>query len=120
MNSSEIGKALAQLCREQKFVEAAQTFYAEEIVSVEGEAGEQRETVGLPAVLKKMEWWGENFNTHGVEVSHPYVDGDQFSVVMKFDATNRASGERSVMDEVGVYTVQGGKIIHERFFYASV
>jgi ketosteroid isomerase-like protein len=33
------------------------------------------------------------------------------------DITPKATGERIMMDEVGVYTVEDGKIVEERFYY---
>lgn len=31
--------------------------------------------------------------------------------------TPKESGQRTQMDEVGLYTVRNGKIVEERFFY---
>jgi hypothetical protein len=33
------------------------------------------------------------------------------------DVTPKETGERVMMDEVGIYTVDGGKIVEERFYY---
>jgi ketosteroid isomerase-like protein len=33
--------------------------------------------------------------------------------------TNKQSGQRMTMDEIGVYTLKNGKIAEERFFYAG-
>jgi ketosteroid isomerase-like protein len=38
-------------------------------------------------------------------------------VGFRYDVTNKPSGRRMTMDEVGLYTVQGGKIVREEFFY---
>ena len=35
------------------------------------------------------------------------------------DVTPKASGKRMKMDEIGVYTVEKGKIVSERFYYAQ-
>ena len=45
------------------------------------------------------------------------LNGDQFAVRFHFDVTVKETGERRVMDEVGLYTVRNGKIVEERFFY---
>jgi ketosteroid isomerase-like protein len=45
------------------------------------------------------------------------VNGDQFAVGFKIDVTPKADGKRMQMEEVGLYTVRGGKIAEERFFY---
>lgn len=33
------------------------------------------------------------------------------------DVTSKSTGERVKMDEVGVYTVEDGKIVEEHFYY---
>jgi hypothetical protein len=35
---------------------------------------------------------------------------------MRNDMTVKATGQRMQMVEVGLYTVQGGKVVEERFF----
>jgi ketosteroid isomerase-like protein len=54
---------------------------------------------------------------HDFEVTGPFVNGDQFVVGFKMDLTPKSTGERTTMDEVGVYTIRDGKIAEERFFY---
>jgi ketosteroid isomerase-like protein len=46
----------------------------------------------------------------------PFLHGDQFAVRFTLDVT-QPNGERTVMEEVGVYTVRDGKITEERFFF---
>ena len=72
---------------------------------------------GKEAVKQKGDWWQANHEVHGGSVEGPFINGDQFAVRFKFDLTPKATGERVVMDEVGVYTVKDGKIIEERFYY---
>ena len=36
-----------------------------------------------------------------------------------YDITNKPSGNRMTMDEVGLFTVKNGKIAREEFFYAG-
>ena len=72
---------------------------------------------GKEAVKQKSEWWRANHEVHGGSVEGPFVNGDQFAVRFKMDITPKATGERVMMDEIGVYTVEDGKIIEERFYY---
>ena len=88
------------------------------IVSVEA-MGENRQANGKPAVKAKGEWFMKNHDIHGVQVEGPYVNGDQFAVRFKMDMTFKETGNRSTMDEVGLYTIRDGKIAEERFLYAS-
>ena len=56
---------------------------------------------------------------HSEKTEGPYLHGDdRFAVIFEFDATNKHSGQRTQMKEVGVYTVDdGGKIVREEFYY---
>ena len=47
------------------------------------------------------------------------MHGDQFAVRFTMDVTEKASGQRTRMDEIGLYTLKNGKIVEERFFYES-
>jgi len=40
-------------------------------------------------------------------------------VIIEVDATMKASGERSRMREVALYTVSEGRIVREEFFYPA-
>lgn len=121
MNAKEIGQKLVDLCKEGKNLECINTYYAEDIESVEAMAppsGGDRTTKGIAGVRGKNEWWSENHEVHGAEVAGPYPHGeDRFAVRFNYDITNKPSGQRMQMDEVGVFTVAGGKIVKEEFFY---
>jgi len=44
--------------------------------------------------------------------------GNRFVVGFKYDVTFKQSGQRMIMDEVGLYTIEHGKIVREAFFYS--
>jgi SnoaL-like domain len=115
MNAQEIGNGLVELCKEGKFMEAAVAYYAEDIVSVEP-MGEMRESQGMDGIRAKMEWFQSNFEVHGLEVDGPYVNEPCFIVKFNLDVTNKQTNERTPMNELGLYSVHEGKIVHERFF----
>ena len=41
----------------------------------------------------------------------------QFAVHFTFEVTPKATGKRTTLEEVGVYTVKDDKITREQFFY---
>ena len=119
--TQEIGTKLVQLCQQGQSMQAVEQLYSPDVVSVEAAAmpnmpAEQR---GLQAVLGKSKWWNENHTIHSSTVEGPYPHGDRFAVKFSFDVTNKPSGQRFKMEEVGVYTVKDGKIVREEFFYAT-
>lgn len=121
MNAKEIGQQLVALCKEGKSLEVINTFYSENIVSVEAappQQGGEQVTKGIEGVRGKNQWWGENHEVHSSEVVGPYPHGeDRFAVRFAFDVTNKPSGMRFQMDEVAVFTVEDGKIVKEEFYY---
>lgn len=118
MSTQDIANAFTQLCREGKFDEAGQRFWSDQVASLEPMGGEMAAVKGRAAVVAKGEWWYANHEVHKVEVGGPYVHGDQFVVRFTMEITPKG-GQRTAMDEVGVYTVEDGKITEERFFYGG-
>jgi ketosteroid isomerase-like protein len=120
MNTMEIAQKMADLCRQGKNVEALNTLFADDVVSVEAVAmpgTPSRESKGLAAVKGKGEWWLANHEIHSATVTGPWPHDDRFVVGFQYDVTNKPSGQRIKMDEAGLYTVKNGKIVREEFFY---
>ena len=119
MSTQEIANDLVALCKAGKFDEAGEKYWADDVASYEAMPGDMAEVRGKDAVRGKGEWWAGAHEVHSSEVEGPYVNGDQFVVRFKMDLTQKQSGQRLTMDEVGVYTVRDGKIVEERFFYGD-
>lgn len=117
----EIGNKLVEMCREGKNVEFINEHYADNIVSVEAAAGpgaDSRIIEGKPGVLGKSEWWFANHEIHDAKVEGPWPNGDdKFAVRFTYDVTNKQMNMRMNMDEIAVYTLNGGKIAREEFYY---
>ena len=79
--------------------------------------GEPRQAKGLDAVLGKMKWWQDNHTVHAATVNGPFLAEDKFAVEFDYDVTFKPANQRKRMREVAVYTVAGGKIVHEEFLY---
>lgn len=120
MNALEIANQLVALCRQGKNAEA-KVMYAEDAVSVEAmpPPGAPAETRGLAGIRAKGEWWSANHVIHSAVVAGPWPLGDRFIIGFKFDVTVKASGHRMTMEEMGLYTVAGGKIVREEYFYTG-
>ncbi|MEM7646965.1 MAG: nuclear transport factor 2 family protein, partial [Pseudomonadota bacterium] len=55
---------------------------------------------------------------HDGKVQGPFPHGDdRFAVLMSFDVTFKPTGDRMQLEEVGVFTVDNGKVTKEEFFY---
>lgn len=121
MTTQEIGKRYVALCREGKMEACLDELYAKDAVSVEAAAmpGTERVAKGLDAIRTKGKEWSKNNVAHSAEVSGPYPNENRFAVRFNFDVENKQSGKRMKMDEVGLFTVEGGKITREEFFYPT-
>ena len=119
MSTTEIANTLVELCRQGKNREA-KALYAEDAVSVEAFAppGMDRVSRGLAAIRAKGEWWNANHEIHSATVAGPWPLDDKFIVGFKYEVTNKPSGRRMTMEEMGLYSVQGGKIVREEYFYS--
>jgi ketosteroid isomerase-like protein len=118
MDNKDIANRLVALCREGRNLEAIETLYAEDVVSLEV-MDPMREVRGREGVLGKARWWQGAHEVHGASVDGPWPNGDQFIVRFHFDITQKETGNRVQMDEVGLYTVRDGKIAEEKFFYPT-
>jgi hypothetical protein len=118
MSVKEIAEGMVALCREGKFEEAMTQYYSPDIVSIEAMEGEGQVAQGLEAVKAKGDWWTANHEIHSVTVSDPYPSGDQFAIHFSMDITYKQNNQRMTFDEIAVYKVVDGKIVHEQFFYS--
>ena len=121
MTVQEIATDFAAICKTGDFDLAGEKYWSPDVVSVEAFApdGGDPAAHGIDAVRAKGVWWYENHEVHSVDATGPYVNGNQFIVRFKMDVTFKQTGARMQMDEDGLYTVRDGKIVEERFFYAT-
>ncbi len=115
----EVAKKYVQLCKEGKNEAILDELFTKDTVSVEAGAppGGERTAKGLEAIRAKSKWWTENHTVHKAELFGPYPHDERFAVRFLYDITNKPSGARITMDEVGLFTVSNGKIVKEEFFY---
>lgn len=119
MTTKEVADKVVDLCSQGKFQDAM-ALYSPDIVSLEPGAppGQSREAKGIAAVEAKGEWWNANHEVHSVKVEGPLVAGPHFAVTYKMDVTFKPEKRRFQMEEVALYKVADGKIVHEEFFYS--
>lgn len=118
----EVGRKLVELCKQGKHLEAIDSLYAPNIVSIEAMSmpNSPARKEGIAAVREKNKWWVDNHTVHGSENMGPFPNGDRFICHFKYDVTPKVgpmAGKRMTMDEGALYTVKDGKIVQEEFFY---
>lgn len=119
--ANDIAKQYVDLCKAGKNADALSTLFSPNAVSVEagGPPGQDRTSTGLEAIRGKGKWWADNHEVHSAELSGPYPNGDRFAVRFLYEVTFKPTSKRFKMDEVGLFTVEGGKITREEFFYTG-
>ncbi len=122
MDAKEVGTKLVELCKQGKNMEAVETLYDHDIVSVEAQAtpAMPAEMKGIGAIRGKHEWRGANHEIHSASAEGPFVNGDRFAAIFQYDVTAKdgpMKGNRFTMREVALYTVEDGKVVREEFLY---
>ncbi len=118
----EVGKNLVALTGQGRWLEAMDTLYSPDMVSLEAvemQPGWQR-LVGIAAVREKTVRFLQKHDIHHCLVTGPWPHGDRFIVVFKLNLTAKngpMAGKRLDIEEAALYTVNDGKIVKEEFFY---
>ena len=118
MTTYDIGKRLAELCKNSEFETAQKELFAEDVVSIEPFAsmGFEKETHGLKAVIDKgLKFDAMVENIHSINISEPLIVPNSIAFILEMDVTMKGQ-PRSIMKELCVYKVKDGKIISEEFF----
>ena len=119
---TETATKLVEYCRTGQERKGLDELYAPDCTSAEAlDIGGEipRVVEGVEAIRAKHDWWEANNEVHSTTAEGPYMHGDdQFSVVFGMDVTDKSTGERTQMREVGHYTVDAdGRITSEAFHY---
>jgi hypothetical protein len=113
----EIGQAVVQNFNEGGAdKEVWDRFWHPKAESVEGE-GMAMMWRGRKAIQGKSDWWTSTHKVHSASAEGPYVGATGFSIKFRMDTEEKETGKRTQMEEVGVYTIQNGKVIREEFMY---
>lgn len=112
----EIAQDYAALVAAGLMDQAAMKYWSDDLVTTEAVPGQWGRTSGKDEAISKAEWWVANNEVHGVRSEGPFVNGDQFLLLLDLDVTPK-DGERTHRREVVCYRVARGKVVEERYFY---
>ncbi len=111
-SAAEVGASLVQLFNRGKASEVEKLWHHKKIESIEGDGSV---FLGKKGVDEKNAWWHGAFESHNAVAEGPFVGATGFSVHFTMEVSPRGGGERMTMREIGVYTVEKGKIVREEF-----
>lgn len=120
MSTTEVAARLVAYIRKGQIDEAQEELYADNIVCVEPpETITQQLTKGKRDVIEKRKQFAAMIKeSHYSDCSDPVVADRHFTLNIILDITLKGLG-RQRFDEIGVYEVKNGKIVHEQFFYTQ-
>ncbi len=91
--------------------------YSPDIESIEdGNTSDIGRVKGMEGLKKKGEGLSQNFEVHHIKASKPTLADNFFSVKFEIDTTDKRTGKRAILSEIGVYKVSNSKIVKEHYF----
>lgn len=117
---AEIANDYAAMLATGEALAAAHKYWADDIVCfapVEPASDQSVLATGKAAALARLALWLDSNATGEVLIDGPFVTGDQFALFIDMEITRRATGACQPFSEIATYTVRGGQIVEERFFY---
>jgi hypothetical protein len=114
MPSRQTVAGLISLVEQDRFIEALQTFYADDAVTQENDSPPR---VGLPALIEReRQVLGSLRTMHTVPVDWFVVEGDRAVIHWVFEFEDLA-GRRYRLDELASQLWRGERIVHEHFYF---
>lgn len=113
-NPEAVGQALVEMFNRAQFEQIEAKFWSPAIESIEGFGMAWK---GRAAVESKNADWMSKNTIRGASAEGPYVGATGFAVKFRMEVEDKATTKRTIMEEVGVYTIKNGKIIREEFMY---
>ncbi len=116
MDVREIAGDYAAMVAAGQMEQAAQKYWADDIVTAEAMPGAMATTTGKAEAMAKAEAWYAAHEIHGFRSEGPFVNGDSFLILMDMEVTSK-DGEHSRIREIVSYRVAGGQVVEERYYY---
>jgi len=114
MTTQELAEQVISLCTEKKFIEAYKELFHEEAESYDPLNLDAFPLKGLTSLIKREEELLSRAEVHQFKISDLLIVGKSFSLKIMFDYT---IGETHILlDEIGVYETDNGKILKQHFF----
>lgn len=115
MNAIQIGNRLVELLDAMEMDKVYAELYSPNIESIEADGMVSK---GMEGIHAKNDWWANTFEVLEWVNFGPFPHGESmFCIIYRLKWKNKESGEITEFEEVGVYDVEDGKIVRERFCY---
>ena len=96
MDTKQVGEKLVSLCSQGKNMDAINSLYSKDIVSVEAHGTPEMpaEMRGIDKIRGKNQWWNKNHEVHSAKVEGPFPHKDRFAVKFHFEVSRRAARKK--------------------------
>ena len=116
----DIATGFTDLLRTGQFQAAGNRYWAADVTSIEPDAytgGIGVAVSGIEATRAKCNARFGSLQIQEIGIDGPFVTGDQFALFLDLVIVDPASGASQPFIEIALYTVRGGQIAEERYFY---
>ena len=115
-----IARDFTALLRAGEFETAGDRYWSPDVSSIEPAplpGGLAAAATGIDAtrIKSRTRFGGARIDEIGID--GPFITGDQFALFIDMVLVDPASGARRPFTEIALYTVRGGRIAEERYFY---
>ena len=116
----EVARDFTALLRAGHFAAAGEQYWSPDVTSTEPAAqpgGLGTTVCGFVAVRNRC---AAHFGAACIDeigIDGPFITGDQFALFLDLVLVDPVSGVRQPISEIATYTVRGGQIAEERYFY---
>ncbi len=122
----EVARDFTALLRAGHFAAAGERYWAFDVTSTEPAdlpGGIGAAASGIAAVRSKCaaRFGAARIDAIAIDeicIDGPFVTGDQFALFLDLVIPDPAGGDGQAFTEIALYTVRGGQIAEERYFYA--
>jgi ketosteroid isomerase-like protein len=117
MTTQEVATRFFGYMQQGAFNKIYDELFSEDATSEETPGSDWGTARGMKEIHEKGKKWADSVEEmHGGTTENLVVAGNYFSCYMTMDFKPKG-GERTTMQEIGLYHVKDGKIVSEQFFY---
>jgi hypothetical protein len=117
MTIQQIASKFYDYMQQGAFEKIYTELFSQDATSEETPGSDWAKANGMKEIYEKGNKWREIVEEmHGATTAEPVVAGTYFSCYMTMDFTPKG-GQRTNLEEIGLYKVKDGQIVSEQFFY---
>jgi hypothetical protein len=118
----KLGQAFVRAIEDREGLSSVDALYAQHAESIEAVVPPNRYVriaSGREVIKAKREDWLKSYEIQSLNADGPYVHPpNRFGVRFEAEVSEKATGQKKILREIAIYSVEDGKIVREEFFMA--